>query len=358
MFNLVAISLLFAMLLGCQPKPDKQVEPAFSVLNQQVKGQGQVQVTRGYPIGFPKDHVSHPEFAIEWWYITANLKDAQGLDYGVQWTLFRFLSDGKPSAWSNEQQYMAHVGLHTESESWFEERFARGGVGNAGVTGSPFRAFLDNWQWLSESEELFPSQLSFTVQGQVSAQLNLHTDQPFVLHGEQGYSKKLAKGEQASYYYSQPHIQVEGLLKIDGQDKQVSGLAWFDHEWTSQYLDSNGTGWDWFSIHLDSGKKLMLFNVRHADYGDFWSGTLLDETGNTRHLTPTDIDAKIIKEVAIQGRNFPLVWQLTLPNHQLDILSSPIKTDQLHPGVFSYYEGAIKVSGSETGIGFMELTGY
>lgn len=38
---------------------------------------------------FPADHGPHPEYRIEWWYLTATLTGADGLDYGVQWTLFR-----------------------------------------------------------------------------------------------------------------------------------------------------------------------------------------------------------------------------------------------------------------------------
>src|ERR1700732_363569 len=38
---------------------------------------------------FPEDFGAHPSFRIEWWYLTANLKDASGASYGAQWTLFR-----------------------------------------------------------------------------------------------------------------------------------------------------------------------------------------------------------------------------------------------------------------------------
>ena len=43
----------------------------------------------GKQFTFPRDHGSHPEFRIEWWYVTANLKDSTGAAYGAQWTLFR-----------------------------------------------------------------------------------------------------------------------------------------------------------------------------------------------------------------------------------------------------------------------------
>ena len=50
---------------------------------------GFAQVVPGRAIVFPADHGPHPEFRVEWWYVTANLSDANGASYGVQWTLFR-----------------------------------------------------------------------------------------------------------------------------------------------------------------------------------------------------------------------------------------------------------------------------
>ena len=63
-------------------------------------------VVPGYNISFPFDHGSHPEFAVEWWYITANLTDKQNNPYALQWTLFRFASDSQRTPWADAQQYM------------------------------------------------------------------------------------------------------------------------------------------------------------------------------------------------------------------------------------------------------------
>jgi len=32
---------------------------------------------------FPADHGPHPDFRIEWWYLTSSLQDADGTRYGV-----------------------------------------------------------------------------------------------------------------------------------------------------------------------------------------------------------------------------------------------------------------------------------
>jgi predicted secreted hydrolase len=315
-------------------------------------------VLPGYNITFPFDHRSHPEFAVEWWYITANLTDQKNNPYALQWTLFRFASDNQNTPWANAQQYMGHVGLRDGKQAWFEERFARGGVGNAGISTAPFNAFIDDWQWLSQSSNMFPSTLEFTINTQIKVNLNFTADKSFLKHGEQGFSRKLRNSEQASYYYSQPHIQVSGQLELATGIVEVAGNAWFDHEWTSQYLSPQAQGWDWFSIHFDDGTKLMLFNMRHEQAEDYWSGTLVKNNGTVVHLDEADIHGKITKRDKVDGRLLPLYWSIQLPEHEVDIQIAPMQTNQWNPGLFSYYEGGTVVSGSHSGVGFIELTGY
>ena len=318
----------------------------------------QLQAQPGYSLTFPEDHGSHPDYAVEWWYLTANLSDQQGKHYALQWTLFRFRGDNPSSPWANEQQFMAHASLHSADNSWFEERFARGGVGNGGVSSEPFKAQLDNWSWSSASAALFPSTLEFSIQQEVHIELSLSTRGDFVLHGEQGYSQKLRNSAQASYYYSQPHIDIMGSLVIADEVIALSGQAWFDHEWSSQYLDPKTQGWDWFSIHLNNGDKLMLFNMRHQVQADFWSGTLIRSGGKTHHLEEKDIQALVLKQEKVAGRLLPLQWSIRLPTYGLDIKVKAMKKEQWNEGMFSYYEGATFITGSHSGKGFIELTGY
>jgi predicted secreted hydrolase len=316
------------------------------------------QVTPGYSISFPADHANHPNFAVEWWYITANLQDQQNKTYALQWTLFRFAGEAQTTLWANNQQYMGHVGLRDGTNHWFEERFARGGVGNAGISSLPFSAYIDDWQWLAQSAKMFPSVLEFNINKQLNVRLNLDTQRSFIKHGEQGFSRKLRDSEQASYYYSQPFIDVSGELELPTGKVQVTGNAWFDHEWTSQYLSPQALGWDWFSIHFDDGSKLMLFNMRHEKHDDFWSGTLITETGKSIHLTEHDMQAKVDKRANVEGRSLPLYWSIAIPEHKIDIQIAPMQIEQWNPGMFSYYEGGTVISGTHPGVGFIELTGY
>ena len=140
--------LLLILVTACSKKADddikqksgQQTDPLFSGLSRYSVEQQTphdtdeantsnnifANVLPGYNITFPLDHGSHPEFAVEWWYITANLTDKQNNPYALQWTLFRFASNTQNTPWANAQQYMGHVGLRDGKQAWFEERFARG----------------------------------------------------------------------------------------------------------------------------------------------------------------------------------------------------------------------------------------
>ena len=361
--TLVCFSVLF--LVACSPQPankSAEINP-FKTINTSHGTFAQTQA--GYNLAFPKDHGPHPNFGIEWWYITANLSTENADEYGLQWTLFRIAQpDIEETPWSNNQRFMAHVALHGPEHSWFEQKFARGGVGNAVVNASPFSAQLDNWALNATHSEskLFPATLKVSIQSNIAINLNLNADKPLVLHGEQGFSKKFYQqpnaAAPASYYYSQPHIEIKGQLSLDNQEVAVNGVAWFDHEWTSQVLPPNATGWDWFAMHLNDGSKLMLARVRHASQQHFWFGTYVDSEGQTHVLEANDITAKAIEFSRVAGRKLPLAWKISVSKFNIDLATKPIKTDQWVPGLVAYYEGAIAVSGSHSGKGFMELTGY
>ena len=56
---------------------------------------------------FPEDHGAHPAYRIEWWYLTAVLEDADGTQYGAQWTLFRSaLEPHDAQGWETPQLWM------------------------------------------------------------------------------------------------------------------------------------------------------------------------------------------------------------------------------------------------------------
>lgn len=327
-----------------------------------------------YEITFPKDHASHDQFDIEWWYLTANLEDEFGDPYGLQWTLFRFRNpnsvDMQATEWHNNQIFMAHASIHSLNAHWFSEKFARGGVGNAGVDKKPFKLFIDNWQWFNtnDAEGLFPATLMFDLSdtrnenSQVKAMFSLNRTGPFVQHGDDGFSVKSAS-RHASHYYSAPFISIEGELLTSNhsnatQSISLSGQAWFDQEWTSQLLDTSTEGWDWLSLHLDNGSKIMAFRMRLNDQDDFITGSYIDNAGEQTTLKPSDLGLKPASTTTVKSMQLPLTWNLTIPSKKVDITVTTIKDDQWNNASIPYYEGMVIVDGSHKGKGFLELTGY
>ena len=322
-----------------------------------------------YVITLPADHLAHPDFSVEWWYITANLNDKNDNEYAFQWTLFRFKTGDQISSWDNGQSYMAHVSLHSENQHWFAERFARGGVGNAGLTEQPLTLFLDDWQWQADEGQvsLFPSTITASniadtqiKQSAQDAQLSLHlsTNGPFVLHGQKGYSVKSVTPPLASHYYSQPFIQVTGNLHVNGKEHPLTGQGWFDHEWSSQLMDASTAGWDWFSLHLDSGAKIMAFRMRLSGQTDYISGSYIEPNGTSTALSSSELALVPQGQTEVSGRLYPLAWRLNLPSKNINLKLQASKNDQVNSGRFTYYEGALDISGTHSGRGFMELTGY
>jgi predicted secreted hydrolase len=186
--------------------------------------------------------------------------------------------------------------------------------------------------------------------------LSLKSTGPLVLQGERGFSIKSANG-QASYYYSQPFYEVSGAIKVAGADVLVSGKAWLDREWSSQPLESNQTGWDWFSLHLDTGEKLMAFRLRDDKEG-YISANWISADGITTVLSKQDVDLEPLRQAKIQDRDIPVAWRIQVPGKSLDITTRPLFDQSWMSTTTPYWEGPIAFTGSASGVGYLEMTGY
>lgn len=325
------------------------------------------QVSRGRPFVFPQDHGAHPDYRIEWWYVTANLKDDQGQSFGIQWTLFRNAlrapdaSTDTQSGWSDSNLWLGHIGLTSADQQRSAQYVGRGGVGQAGVELQPFQAWIDNNSLRSLVAPGSPDPLAhMALQGAGKGfgyQLELRTEHPPVLQGDSGYSQKSLKG-QASYYYSQPFFQASGDIELDGKHYQVSGPAWLDREWSSQALAADQPGWDWLALHLEDGSQLMLYRLRQNDGKDYLTANWIDPQGHNQQLGADALQLKPGALTQVQGHSVPTRWTLSIPGKQLDIV-----IDALNPNAWmalstGYWEGPVRFSGSQHGVGYLEMTGY
>ncbi|WP_116084368.1 lipocalin-like domain-containing protein [Tropicimonas sp. IMCC34011] len=312
------------------------------------------------PLAFPADHGAHPRFRIEWWYLTANLEAPDGTPMGLQWTLFRSaLSPGGGDLWSSPQLWMAHAAVTTPDRHFSAERLARGGVGQAGVEADPFAAWIDDWRLAArDGGTQALSALDVGAGGEnFSYRLALRADGPLILQGDDGYSVKSAEG-QASRYYSQPFYSAEGALRLDGEEIPVTGRAWLDREWSSQPLSETQEGWDWISLHLSGGAKLMGFRLRETGGTFYGSGTWIAPDGRAVPLPDGALAMDPLGNAEVQGRQIPVRWRVRLPQEDLDITLEAINPDAWMDVSFAYWEGPVRIEGSHQGVGYLEMTGY
>lgn len=312
---------------------------------------------------FPQDHGPHPQFRIEWWYLTSNLTGTDGRDYGIQWTLFRSaLRPEEAAGWQSPQIWMAHAALTTPDTHHVAERYSRGGIGTAGVTADPFMAWIDDWQMTGRADtgEEALSALSLTARGtDFRYDLTLAADGPLVLHGNRGYSMKSPDGR-ASYYYSQPQYTVTGTIDTPSGPMEVTGTAWLDREWSSQPLGDNQSGWDWIALTLESGEKLMAAQVRSSDEAreGYRIGTWIAADGTPTPLPPDALTLTPGKATRIGEITLPTRWRIKLPDQQVDVTIDAINPNAWMGTSMAYWEGPVTVSGSHKGRGYLEMTGY
>ena len=320
---------------------------------------------------FPDDHGPHPEYALEWWYYTGNLKTSEGGRFGYELTFFRRgVGTGavaRSSEWATEQIYFAHFALTDveKGEFYAFERFSRDALGLAGASATPFRVWIEDWSVSGGDDGVLPMRLKASDEN-VSIDLILNNEKPIVLHGEGGYARKGSGPGEASYYYSMTRMLTTGIVSVEGRSHSVGGLSWLDREWSSAQLSEDHVGWDWFALQLSDGRDVMYYQLRPRDgvKNDFDLGTLVGADGSYSPLTAGDVSIEVLDHwQSPPGGTYPSRWRLLIRSESLDIEITPYVSDQELDTVVRYWEGAVRIEGTANGrsvggSGYVELTGY
>ncbi len=331
---------------------------------------GYRRATKVRPFTFPADHGPHPGYKTEWWYVTGNLTGPEAQSYGYEFTLFRIgltppdaAPDSTPSDWRTNQLYMGHFAVTDGTSETFHafERFQRGGAGLAGAQANPFRVWLEDWSMASTGASTFPVQLHAQTEG-VGVNLTLDPTKPRVLQGDRGLSQKGPGAGNASYYYSYTRLATEGTVTLDGDTLSVSGQSWMDREWSTSALGPDQEGWDWFSLQLDDGRDLMYYQLRRTDGtpSAFSEGVIVAPDGSTTTLSRSDVSLEVLDTwTSPDGTHtYPVEWTLRVPGKDIDLHVIPLFPDQELNVSVRYWEGAVRVEGSTSGRGYVEMTGY
>jgi predicted secreted hydrolase len=326
----------------------------------------------GWQYEFPRDHGNHPEFKTEWWYFTGNLEDPSGRLFGYQLTFFRQgvippSEDAPKSEFITRDVKFAHFAVSDISKKGFHhfQKLSRGAFGEAGFGNGSRVAWIQNWECVATGVSSF--RLS-AADAEISIDLTLNSQKPAVVHGMDGVSQKAEGVGRASHYYSLTRLATSGTIRIKGETFAVEGLSWFDHEWATNQLAENQTGWDWLSLQLDDGSELMLFQIRTKGGGrdPFSSGTFVEKSGRSKKISNSEFTLEPIEHwtsKASEGK-YPTAWRIRIPKLDLDLTVRAAFSDQeLATDPFAYWEGSVAASGTRgaekvAGRGYLEMTGY
>lgn len=304
---------------------------------------------KGHQFAFPVDHRPHEGFRTEWWYYTGHLQGEER--FGFEFTIFKIEREGAAF-------YLFHCALTHPEGFLFDERLQRAFPGLAG--------WHEGSLWVEDNRLAIEGnrhRLNSSCQG-ANLTLDLRHERPPVIHGQEGISPKGATQGNASHYYSLVDLRGTAQLELQGQRRKLSAQVWMDHEWGSNFLEPNQKGWDWATLSLDSGLRLMLFRIRQEPGPDFYWGTWIPPDGAERVYREFRLIPQGEWTSRQSGVTYPAGFRVEAPQGWLEL--TPWRADQelkTPLAGMAYFEGAVDIRGNwqgreVRGLGYLEMTGY
>ena len=325
-------------------------------------------------VELPRDDAPHDRLT-EWWYYTGHLEGDDGSRYGFEFVVFRVERGGFPVAWAS------HLAVTDEGRDAFHfaqrvefgqqvDRLALWPLSfNLAITDA---AGTTPWSMIGGPLDRLTGALTpleavaAGSPGGLGIDLELDATKLPALHDGDGWVDFGAGG--SSYYYSRTAMVASGSVTLGDRTFDVTGSAWFDHQW-GDFIAVGGGGWDWFAINLDDGTDLMLSLNRDID-GSYpiVYGTLVDAAGRSRNLPREAFDVVVTDRWLSPrtGADYPAGWRITIPGEDLEIVLSPTVANQeldTRATTSIYWEGSQVVEARRGGkpLGgeaYVELTGY
>jgi predicted secreted hydrolase len=332
----------------------------------------------GHRFEFPRDHGAHPQFKVEWWYLTGHLFGPAKERFGFQATFFRRSIAPHPpetaageSAFRSDEVFLFHAALLDAQSGRFihTERLARAGWdAKASEEGLSVRVGDAALRSADEGERFV---LDAGIRDDAGFSLRLEALKPLVVFGKDGVSRKGDSPTAASWYLTFPRLQAVGEVRLKDRLIPVEGRVWMDHEISSSQLTGEQAGWDWAGIQFEDGREIMVYRLRRKDGATDPASALawVDELGKTTHYGASEFrwEASAEWRSPRTGARYPVPVRLSAVDPKtgkgVEWILEPLVADQELDGAVSgvpYWEGACRVlqEGKEVGSAYVELTGY
>ncbi|MBS1141082.1 MAG: secreted hydrolase-like protein [Proteobacteria bacterium] len=187
--------------------------------------------------------------------------------------------------------------------------------------------------------------------------------EPVLLRAPGATSDVLAvKGAGKTSVMLRPRMLAEGTVNVAGTAKQVRGEVWFEHQWGD--FDPAGLRWHRFALQLENGAELLLYELFDAK-----GAALLRVGSHVQESVATALGAADFMASASgnwkspsSGVVYPMDWSIAVPSRGVAVKLVPvIRHSQFNARATTdnvFWKGAVTLSGSPAGAGFMELGGY
>jgi predicted secreted hydrolase len=280
-------------------------------------------------IQFPKDEGVHRDQPIEWWYLNSQFTDPAGKEYAF--FLCKF-STGR---------HLVSLFDKAGNSMWVRDYYesveaAEGRLDLSSITGK--------WK---QTETPFHYSFAYYYEG-MTLDFTLKANKKPFLPGGDGF---IAMGEKGtSLYYALTDLTLSGTLKAgtNALPVTINGKAWIDHQWGTWDWVKDFSKWKWYSVKLDNGVDLMLFNI-------YKGGTLInshcgyiDKDNNQTHKIHCDLTTAQYFTDPRGGK-----WQrevvLEMPELSNTKLTLTSESDGQFIEPFVLWEGVVKVQGTFKG---------
>jgi len=180
---------------------------------------------------FPKDHVFHPEYWVEWHYLSGRFIGDDGVKYGYHLCLFRL-----------GHELHSHFSLSSDGRQVFVE--------------SRNQIFI-----VFEDDQIL---VNAPLRDDLNICLIMKADELPIIHG---ISRKSDRPNHASHYYSIPSLKTRGMITWNGKNLRIKeGLSWFDHEFADSIKQK---GFSWCFVQAQWGQDGYFMCYLMFDQGEW-----------------------------------------------------------------------------------------